>query len=67
MDDGKKKKGRGKLCKFVFLIITVKQNPYDHNIDDRKSYNTRQNLEGEGSVGGGGGVRVGAVADHPDH
>lgn len=46
------KKGRGKLCKFVFLIITVKQNPYDHNIDDRKSYNTRQNRGGEGSVGG---------------
>lgn len=52
-DDGGGEKGRGKLCKFVFLIITAKQNPYDHNIDDRKSYNTRQNLGGEGSVGGG--------------
>lgn len=52
------KKGRGKTCKFVFLIITVKQNPYNHNIYDRKSYNTRQNV-------GGGGVGVGAMAETP--
>ena len=30
------------IC-FVFLIITVRQNPYDHYIYDRYSYSTRQN------------------------
>lgn len=40
-----------KACKFVFLIITVKQNPCDQNIYDRKSYNTRQNLGGVGGPG----------------